>query len=149
MAKVGKYVWTLGVFGPHKRWKAGCLPLVLPAGFRKKNERWFAPQLENLDVWHAKRLKLFKSWLRSGAKQGLYKRKTIYYHAQTSRDNACEREARHSRTTHDDMRETTLRHARQCARQRATRVSQRDYAREQHDDAQMMSCANNNQQIIN
>ena len=45
-------------------------PLVLPAGFTKKIERWFAPQLENLDVWHAKRLKLFKSWLRSGAKHG-------------------------------------------------------------------------------
>jgi hypothetical protein len=36
MVKVGKYVRTLGVLGPHKRWKAGCPPLVLPAGFTKK-----------------------------------------------------------------------------------------------------------------
>jgi hypothetical protein len=32
------------------------------------------------------------------------------------------------------MHEIALRHVRQCTRQRATRMSQRNYAREQHDD---------------
>jgi hypothetical protein len=68
--------------------------------------------------------------------------------SRTVRDNVCERHTRHSRTTHGDAREATLRHAKQHARQCATRVSQREYAREQHDDAQTMSRANN-KQIIN
>lgn len=50
--------------------KLGAPRLWGPRVLRRKNKRWFAPQLENLDVWHAKRLKLFKSWLRSGAKHG-------------------------------------------------------------------------------
>ena len=45
-------------------------------------------------------------------------------------DNACEQHARHTRNNvHDSARH--------------------DYAREQHDDAQTMSGANNNKQIIN
>jgi prophage DNA circulation protein len=40
------------------------------------------------------------------------------------------------RTAHGDARKAALRHVKQHARQRATRVSQRDYAREQHDIVQ-------------
>jgi hypothetical protein len=71
----------------------------------------------------------------------VYKQKTIYYHAQTSRDTREQRMMTRENGTHDTL-------ARQCARQCATRVSQRDYAREQHDDAQTMLRPNNNKQII-
>jgi hypothetical protein len=67
----------------------------------------------------------------------------------TARDNACEQHTRHSWTTRDDARETALRYAKQRARQRATRMSQRDYACEQHDDARTIPRANNSKQIIN
>jgi hypothetical protein len=84
-----------------------------------------------------------------------YKRKTIYYHMQTSRDT---RESR-ATTRANGRRDTRERHATACAKQHyGTRDNAHDSARyawvnattrEQHDDAQTMSCANNNQQIIN
>ena len=57
--------------------------------------------------------------------------KKQYCATRTASDNACEWHARHPQNnTHAPC---------------ATRTSQRDYARKQHDDAQTMSCANNEQ----
>jgi hypothetical protein len=69
------------------------------------------------------------------------RKKTIYYHVQTS----CDTREQCTTTRANGTRDTR---ARQCARQCVTRVSQRDYAREQHDDAQTLHRANNNKQII-
>jgi hypothetical protein len=73
---------------------------------------------------------------------------TTTNNARTTRANG----AREQRATHtnDAWRHMTLceivrgQHAKQHARQRATRASQHDYVREQHDDAQTMSRTNNN-----
>jgi hypothetical protein len=59
------------------------------------------------------------AWCNNIANTSVYKRQTIYYHAQTP-----------------------------CDTRKTTRTSQRDYTREQHDDTQTMSRAKN-KQIIN
>jgi hypothetical protein len=88
------------------------------------------------------------TWRINIVNMSAYKRQTIYYHAQTSRDSRERCATTCANGTRDDAREAARRHAKQRAWQRATRASQHDYAHEQHDNAQTMSRANN-KQIIN
>ena len=86
-------------------------------------------------------------WRINIVNMSVYKRQTIYYHAQMPRDTR----DRHATTHAHDVRQrvwtTRVTHAKQRARQCAIRTSQRDYARELPDDAQTISHANNKQII--
>ena len=77
----------------------------------------------------------------------VYKRQTIYYYAQTSRDTRERCTTTCANGTRDDAREAARRHTKQRAWQRATRASQHVYAHEEHDNAQTMSRANNKRMI--
>jgi hypothetical protein len=88
------------------------------------------------------------TWSINIVNMSAYKRQTIYYHAQTPRDTRDRHATTHAHDVCQRVWTARATHAKQHARQCATRTSQCNYAREQHDDAQTMSRANN-KQIIN